>query len=332
MSAPRPRARLLVALAVALVASIVGVPALAQDEPRPTPGAVDQSVDNVAGARQSQVVTNSVLASVLLGANEQINCSNCVSAFGSVGSFSAGLHGRYALTDRLTLLGGMAYSEYDGHDFKVTNAPIFAASLRYDPADWGKSRPFGEVGAVLTPSEDLRYLRPYADGSRLAYGIGTTNGSNTIIFGRIGWVFRLSGQDEVAISGKISHGWQYVNGYSEAENAYNPFSATVAGGTDRMNIAEAGAQWTHLFAGKIEVNLNAGLAHSFDSQSGLSMNVVGFGSVLPILPERGWLEYGGRISYRLSEATVVDAFFDGAAGPQPIGSSIHGGLGLRYHF
>lgn len=71
---------------------------------------------------------------------------------------------------------------------------------------------------------------------------------------------------------------------------------------------------------------------SFASQSGLSPIVAGFGFALPALPERGWLDYGGRIRYRPSEATIVDAFLDGAAGPRPIGGSIHGGVGLRYHF
>jgi hypothetical protein len=88
---------------------------------------------------------------------------------------------------------------------------------------------------------------------------------------------------------------------------------------------------TARWAGKIDINLNAGLVHSLASQSGLSTDVAGYGSVLPVLPERRRLEYGGRVGYRLSEAMLVDAFIDGAAGPQPIGSSIHGGLGLRYH-
>ena len=43
------------------------------------------------------MITNQVLGSVLLGVNEQVNCSDCVSAFGSVGSFMAGIHGRKEL-------------------------------------------------------------------------------------------------------------------------------------------------------------------------------------------------------------------------------------------
>ena len=60
--------------------------------------AVQTSFQNQADGRFGELVTYQVLASVLDGFNEQINCSNCVSAFGSVGSLSAGVHGRYANT------------------------------------------------------------------------------------------------------------------------------------------------------------------------------------------------------------------------------------------
>ena len=42
------------------------------------------------GQRFNQMITNRVLGTVLLGVNEQINCDDCISAFGSAGSFSAG--------------------------------------------------------------------------------------------------------------------------------------------------------------------------------------------------------------------------------------------------
>jgi hypothetical protein len=73
---------------VALLAWTGGVPVVA-DDLRTTPGAIYKPVNNLAGVRQSQMVASGILASVPLGANEQINCSNYVRAFGSVGSFSA---------------------------------------------------------------------------------------------------------------------------------------------------------------------------------------------------------------------------------------------------
>ena len=70
--------------------------------PTPTPtdgGSSGNSINGLANQRFNQMITNQVLGNVLLGVNEQINCSDCVSAFGSVGSFTAGVHGRKQLAN-----------------------------------------------------------------------------------------------------------------------------------------------------------------------------------------------------------------------------------------
>ena len=86
----------------------------------PTPDADDAggvpargSINDLANQRFNQMITNRVLGTVLLGVNEQVNCNDCVSAFGSAGSFSAGIHGRKNLTDNLSLLAGIAYTQYN---------------------------------------------------------------------------------------------------------------------------------------------------------------------------------------------------------------------------
>ena len=58
------------------------------------------SIGGLANQRFNQMITNRVLGTVLLGVNEQVNCSDCISAFGSAGSFSAGIHGRKELTNK----------------------------------------------------------------------------------------------------------------------------------------------------------------------------------------------------------------------------------------
>jgi len=80
--------------------------------PPPVTGADNSgtSINGLANQRFNQMITNQVLGNVLLGINEQINCSDCISAFGSAGSFSAGVHGRKELTPNLSLLAGIAYT------------------------------------------------------------------------------------------------------------------------------------------------------------------------------------------------------------------------------
>ena len=64
-------------------------------------GSSGGSIKGIVDQRFNQIITNRVLGTVLLGVNEQVNCSDCVSAFGSAGSFSAGIHGRKEITSNL---------------------------------------------------------------------------------------------------------------------------------------------------------------------------------------------------------------------------------------
>jgi hypothetical protein len=142
-------------------------PAPAAPAPPPVTGADSSggSIGGLANQRFNQMITNQVLGMVLLGVNEQVNCNDCVSAFGSAGSFSAGVHGRKELTPNLSLLGGIAYTQYSEGGYNVTSAPIGAFALRYDFVDWGSSRPFFDVGTILSPFEKVRYSRNYMRAS-----------------------------------------------------------------------------------------------------------------------------------------------------------------------
>jgi hypothetical protein len=134
------------------------------------------------------MITNQVLGSVLLGVNEQINCSDCVSAFGSVGSFTAGVHGRKELTNNLSLLAGLAYTQYSENGYHVTSALIGAFALRYDFTDWGSSRPFFDIGTVLSPFQKVRYSRSYATSLGDLSLDSSTNSADYAAYGRAGSV------------------------------------------------------------------------------------------------------------------------------------------------
>jgi hypothetical protein len=110
------------------------------------------SINDLAGQRFNQMITNRVLGNVLLGINEQVNCNDCVSAFGSAGSFSAGIHGRKNLTPNLSLLAGIAYAQYSEGGYRVTSSPIAAFALRYEPRCG--------IAGKLDHERELRRLRP----------------------------------------------------------------------------------------------------------------------------------------------------------------------------
>src|SRR5947199_337862 len=161
--------------------------------PAPSPSATGAdnsagSINDLAKQRFNQMITNRVLGTVLLGINEQVNCSDCVSAFGSAGSFSAGIHGRKNLTENLALLAGIAYTQYSEGGYSVTSAPIMAFALRYDFVDWGTSRPFFDIGTILTPYEKVRYTRRYATSLGAVALDSQTRASNHAVSGRAGWM------------------------------------------------------------------------------------------------------------------------------------------------
>ena len=303
--------------------------------PSPTPtdgGSSGNSINGIAGQRFNQMITNQVLGSVLLGVNEQINCSDCISAFGSVGSFTAGVHGRKELTNNLSLLAGLAYTQYSENGYHVTSAPIGAFALRYDFTDWGSSRPFFDIGTVLSPFQKVRYSRSYTTSFGDVSLDSSTNSADYAAYGRAGWITRLSPRDEVAGSVEFWQLWQRVSGYSDPMVAFNPFDATIATGTDRTSLVKLSGQWTHLFGSSVEGNINGAYVQSFATHSGIVAAVTGDGLVTPTMGNQGWFEYGGRLGFRLTQGWVADLFVNGTLGPQPVGNTIHGGVGLRINY
>ena len=278
------------------------------------------------------MITNRVLGTVLLGLNEQVNCSDCVSAFGSAGSFSAGIHGRKNLTPNLALLAGIAYTQYSEGGYNVTSAPIGAFALRYDFTDWGSSRPFFDIGTILSPFEKVHYRRNYTTSLGPVTLDGRTDASNYGVYGRAGWISRLSPRDEFAASVEVWQLWQRVKGYADPTAVFNPFDATIQTGTDKTNLVKVGGQWTHLFGNSIEGNINGGFVQSFMTRTGIVATVTGEGLVVPTIGNQSWFEYGGRLGYKITKDITADAFVNGTLGPHPVGNTVHGGIGLRISY
>ena len=300
--------------------------------PTATVGGVTTSINNVAKAQQSQMITNRVLGSILLGATQQISCSSCGGGFASVGSFALGGDGRWSLSDALTFIGGVSYNQWSASGITVYNAPTAAGALVYDFVNWGSSRPFLEVGAALTPYEQVNTTRTYANGLTNGYGYSTATDRNVSMFGRAGWVDRLTPIDEAAAYVDLGRSWMATGGSSEATTAINPFPATVPPGLATLNVARLGAQYTHLFGGNIETNVSVAVAYGFGASSGAPFSVSDFGSIAPgAIGNSAWFEYGARVGYRFNDRLVVDAFLLGTAGGEA-GNFVHGGVGVRYSF
>jgi hypothetical protein len=300
--------------------------------PTATISGVTNSVNNVAKTQQTQMITNRVLGSLLLGATQQVSCSSCGGGFASFGSFALGGQGRWSLSDNTTLIGGVSYNQYSASGITVSNAPTAAAALIYDFVNWGSSRPFLEAGAGLTPYERVNTTRTYPNGDTTGFGYSTATDRNAALFGRAGWVDRLTPIDEAAAYVDLGRSWMQTGGYSEQMTSINPFPATVPNGLATLNVTRLGAQYTHLFNGNIEVNVGAAVAYGFGAGSGAPFNVFQFGTIAPgAIADSAWFEYGGRVGYRFTDRLVLDAFVLGTAGGLA-GNYVHGGVGVRYSF
>ena len=180
------------------------------------------------------MITSRVLSSILLGATEQVNCSNCSSGFGSIGSYALGAHGRRSLSDELTVMGGFSYGEYSADGVTVSNAPTFAGSLRLrfrqlgpEPSvRRGRRRRDAVRGRSILP-----HLREWRDAVGTGYGKAINR--NLAIFGRVGWVDRVTPIDEAAVYADISRNWMVPGGYTEGAGRSNPFPPPFRPGSTR---------------------------------------------------------------------------------------------------
>ena len=274
------------------------------------------------------MITNRVLGTVLLGVNEQVNCNDCVSAFGSAGSFSAGIHGRKNLTPNLSLLAGIAYTQYNEGGYNVTSAPIGAFALRYDFVDWGSSRPFFDIGTILSPFQKVRYARSYTT----SLGAVSLESSTQRELRRL-WP---RGLDEPAVAARRSRRFRRGLAVVAAGEGLHGSRRRVQSvrrldrhrhrphqprqGRRTMD-ASVRQQRRGQYQRRMGAILRDEIRHRRHRDRRRHHRAV--------IGNQGWFEYGGRLGFRITKGWVADLFLNGTAGPQPVGNTLHGGVGLR---
>jgi hypothetical protein len=288
---------------------------------------VAQSITTLANARTGQMLINQLMSGLLLGLNEQVSCGNCGGTDMTIGSLALSGHGRIKLSPNLTVLLGANVGTFQHRESDVRLTAGGATALRFDPVGLGHLRPFAEIG-TSADYQDLTYTRAYESTSGIDSAQSRTNGYDLSAYGRVGLVARVNPRTELAVSGTISRQWQHVAGYAETADATNPFNATVPGGTDKMTTASLNAQATHLFGLRWETDINGGATRAFSATSGLNAQIAGI-AFQPSRPAFTYFMVGGRIGYRLRKWATVDVYVNSIFAPQSIGSSTHGGFGLR---
>ena len=297
------------------------------------PGYSDQdlkdSLSHLADSRTAQWLVNNLSNQWLLGGNEQVNCSNCGGTALNIGSLAASTHGRVSLTPNLTLFGGMTMGQYRQKEANVRLNAGFAAAVQYDPADHGTSRPYLE-GGLTGAVQNVTYDRAYQLGQQLGLGSGRTHVYQASVFARAGWVDRVTPRDEAAVSVGWTRSYQIVEGYSEAP-AGNPVPAVMPDSVSRADIVTVGGQYTHLVDRHLELGVNADVDRVSHIKGGVQAVIAG----TPVTAKPGnftYAEVGVRAGLRLRRGLTVDIYASRIVAPRAIGSSTHGGVGVRWNF
>ena len=297
------------------------------------PDAIQQSVDAFSNTHIGLMAQEHGLTQPLLGDDKPLENTNEFGVFGYGGSAGGGGYSRLASSYGLALLAGVSYGQeaYDQAD--VDNSFIGAVAVRYLEPGHGLWHPLVEVGGWLTPDASLEFDRIYANGAGTATGVGNTHGELSYIFGRAGMALDLAPREQVVLSGEIGCERLSVDGYSETLTG-NPFNATVAHGTDRMDIAKARLAYSFGITRAFDATVWGAAVYGFNNESDLTANVAGVGTFTAVADNNiAWAEYGARVGYAISPSAIFDVFAEGVSGdPNEIGTRVHGGADLRYRF
>lgn len=294
---------------------------------------IQSSVNSLSNTIQSAGANEHGFAAPLLGNGRPIiDDASFVGAYGSAGSAAAGAYGRYAFGGGFQLLGGLAYAQEDYDNATLEHALIGAIALRYVQPNLASWKPFIEGGTWYAPGAGLTLDRTYANGAGTARGTGRTNADMSYLFGRAGIAWNTDGKSQMAIVGEYGHERAALDGYAEQGNG-NPFNAVVSGGTEEMNLAKIGFQYSTLFTQTVDATIYVNGGKSFNPTTNLSATVAGIGTFPAAAPtSTRWAEFGARIETKLTSSLTLDVFADGIAGPDSTGTNIHTGAGLRLQF
>ncbi len=288
---------------------------------------IADSIAAIAWSRAGEMLTTRYLDDLLTGLNQQVNSCNSFGAGTVFGSIALTANGRQELMPGLTLLGGIRFGRHSRRGADVNLDAGVAASLQYDPPGMGSSRPYASL-TVAASYQDLTYSRTYLQAGQPVTGEGATENFGVSLGAQVGWVARLNEGAEAAISLSYLRQTQTTAGYGEAPGVGNPLAATISRSASRSNVVSAAAQYTYAASDRLEFNVNASVDHAFGGRTGVEADVAGM-RVTSEAPDFTSFTFGARAGLRLRPGVTVDLFINHVRAPAGIGSSTHGGVGVR---
>jgi len=295
---------------------------------------VQSSVNDLAKAHRGVMAQQHGLLAPLLGADKPIEQTNEAGVFAAAGSASGGGFIRVSTGEGLSLLGGIAYAQEDYADAEIKNGVSGALALRYVGAPLlAALQPVVEGGGWITRNADVEFSRTYEDGAGTATGTGTSDGNLSYLYARAGLLATFGIADQLLASAELGRERLEYDAYSEAVSATNPFEAHVANGTDSLDLVKLRLAWSHRYSSILDSTLWVAGVRDVSYSGHVIAAVPGFGTLTAKDPGgTTWMEYGGRLGVKLTDAVTLDGFATGVSGNDGVGSRVHGGAALRFQY
>jgi len=295
---------------------------------------VQSSLDNLAKDQRGAMAQQHGLIAPLLGADKPIEETNEAGVFAAGGSITSGGFARVSTGSGFSILGGLAYAEEDYGDAEVKHGVTGAVAMRYVGQPLTPAlQPVLEGGGWITRNADFEFARTYGNGAGTATGRGTTEGDLSYVYARLGMLFTYGAGDQIFASAEVGRERMKFDAYSETFSSANPFEAHISAGTNTLELMKLRLAWSHRYSSLLDSTVWVAGVWDLNYANQITATVPGFGTLSALSPsDDAWLEYGGRVGFKLSRDITLDSFVTGVSGTDGIDTRLHGGGALRFQF
>lgn len=288
----------------------------------------EASLDQINLGETALITHLGAMTGLLTGGNLSMTGDNEVGVFGGVGSYQAGIRGRYNLAQGFSLLGGVSIV-----DLASTGATarglVGALALRYVDPNAQELRLYGEGGVELG-SLAFSFDRTYTDSTGAHAVTGTGDGGIGGIYVKGGVIWSPDSSNEVLFSTSLKESSLGITDYSEPFSPANFFAADLSGTTTNFTTAKAGADWTLHLTPEVDLTASAALGTTF-ANGGTSADIFGGGATAGTAQSTVFAEYGLRVGWMPAANATIDGFIQGTTGTG-IGTHLQVGGGARMKF
>ena len=291
---------------------------------------VSDSVARIAEQRTALSTHLGTSASMLLGFDQRVDAATEVGVVAASGATTVGANARWRSDTGLTLSGGAAYVRQSVGDVDLRGSALLAAAIRYVQPGTGSLRPFAELAAWGSPELDTAFGRHYLNGA------ATSDTTASLLAGslRVGALYTPRGPgghadaDEIAVSLSLAGSWLHVDGYAESQSTGNLFPVAVDGDSTSTRALKASIAWSGALGEALDFTLAAAGGRTLGGGARVRADVDWIGRVSEASDSVSFVEYAGRVGYRINSRTTLDAFVFGSRGSR-IGSETRVGAAIR---